>query len=273
MVKKCLLVLCVLLLPLFIAEAAWAAAYTVRSGDTLQSIAADTGVSVKAIKEMNNVKNDFLAVGQVVQLGNTIPPSVYQVRAGDTLSNIALKYGLTVEGIKKLNNLSDDTIYVGQTLVLGGVTVSRGDGSRAAVGTGASSGELVDWFKEGRALLPAGLKFTATDVQTGININLVVYSSGNHCDVEPATQADTNAMLGLFKQWQWSPRPVCINVGGRDIAASLSGMPHTTMENIKNNGVTGHLDMYLYNSGPHGSGISKSYVQQHHNAVQKAAGN
>jgi len=272
-IKWCLLFS--LLLTFVLCSQVGAASYTVRTGDSMQSIAADTGVSVKTIKELNDVKDDFLYVGQVLQLGNNpIPPSVYQVKEGETLSSIAQKYGLTIEGIQKLNNLSSETVYTNQVLVLGGFNVSRGAIDRdGTVGDGARYGELVEWFKEGRSLLPSGLSFTATDTETGVNINFVVLSSGNHCDVETATKADTDAMFSLFKKWQWTPRPVCIHVGDRDIAASLSGMPHTSIENIKDNGVTGHIDMYLYNSGPHGSGISQSYVQQHRNAVQKAAGN
>jgi len=253
-----------LLLTLLLSTQAWAATYTVQLGDSLQSISADTGVSVRLIRDLNGLEGDFLSAGQTLELGNPTPPSVYQVKEGDTLESIVQKYGLTIEGVQKLNNLEDDVIYTGQILVLGGFYASRGDSTKY--------GELVDWFQEGKSLLPSGLKFTATDTQTGVNINLVVLSSGNHCDVETASQADTDAMFSLFREWQWSPRPVCIHIGDRNIAASLSGMPHTTIQNVSGNGITGHMDMYLYNSGPHGSGISKSYVQQHRDAVQRAAG-
>lgn len=168
-------------------------------------------------------------------------------------------------------------IFAGQTLVLNSSSVSRSyvDRPQAMQAQVADSstrhGRLVDWFKEGINLLKPGQKFTAIDTQTGKSMRLAVLGGSNHCDIEPLTKADTDTMLALFTKWTWTPRPVCIQVDGQAIAASLSGMPHTNIENITDNGVTGHFDMYLYNSQPHGSGISVSYVQQHHDAVLKAA--
>lgn len=277
-----------LLLFSFSINPALAAEYTVTQGDSLWTIAQKNNTSVAKLMEINNLKSDFLSIGQVLKLDNTTPPpsnqstnytpgGVYLVQTGDTLGGIAQRFGVTVESIRRLNNIQGDMIYAGQKLVLNNSGVSRGSVERPRIpetperGDSSKYGRLVDWFSEGKHLLKPGLKFTATDTQTGKTIQLVVLSSGNHCDVEPLTQEDTNTMLSLFKEWTWTPRPVCIQVNGQAIAASLSGMPHSNIENISGNGVTGHFDMYLFNSGPHGSGISKSYVQQHHDAVQIAA--
>ncbi|TYO97026.1 LysM peptidoglycan-binding domain-containing protein [Desulfallas thermosapovorans] len=281
--------LLLLLLFSFSINPAWAAEYTVTRGDSLWTIAQKNNTSVAKLMEINNLKSDFLTIGQVLKLDNKVPSptnqsnnytpgNVYLIQAGDTLSGIAQRFGLTVESIRRLNNIQGDMIYAGQKLLLNsGGSVSRGSVERPGItempesGDSSRYGRLVDWFSEGKNLLKPGMKFNATDIQTGKTIQLAVLSSGNHCDVEPLTQEDTNTMLSLFKEWTWTPRPVCIQVGGQAIAASLSGMPHTNIENITGNGVTGHFDMYLFNSEPHGSGISKSYVQQHHDAVQMAA--
>ncbi|AGK99674.1 LysM peptidoglycan-binding domain-containing protein [Desulfoscipio gibsoniae] len=283
-----------LLLFLFNTNPACAADYTVAQGDSLWKISQKYDISVEKIIKINNLQSDLLAIGQVLKLDDTsksLPTQAvtakqntgytqqgtYIVQAGDTLSSIAQKIGITIEGIRNLNNIQGDMIYAGQTLVFNSSSVSRGyvDRPRNEVPQGESYsnryGQLVDWFEEGINILKPGLKFTVTDTQTGKTMRFAVLGGSNHCDVEPLTTEDTNSMLDLFKDWTWTPRPVCVQIGGQAIAASLSGMPHTDIENISNNGVTGHFDMYLYNSQPHGSGISKSYVQQHHDAVLKAA--
>ena len=93
----------------------------------------------------------------------------------------------------------------------------------------------------------------------------------NHSDVEPLTTQDTDTMKQIFGTWTWTPRPVVIFHNGMNIAASLSGMPHS-FDNTPNNGVTGHFDLYLKNSIPHASETSGAYVQQHYNNIPIAAG-
>ncbi len=294
MVKNKVLLPSLLLLFFIYINPACAADYAVAQGDTLWDISQKVGVSVEKIKELNNLKNDLLAIGQVLRLDDTAksqntqaesaisnssntPPSTYLIKAGDTLGSIAQKFGLTIESIRKLNNIQGDMIYAGQTLALNSDSVSRGyiiresSANAQIVNDSNGHGRLVDWFNEGINLFKPAQKFTVVDTQTGKTMRFAVLSSGNHCDVEPLTKEDTNIMLDLFTEWTWTPRPVCIQIGEQTIAASLSGMPHTSIENITDNGVTGHFDMYLYNSQPHGSGISVSYVQQHRDAVLKAA--
>jgi hypothetical protein len=75
-------------------------------------------------------------------------------------------------------------------------------------------------------------------------------------------------MKELFPYWTWSPRPVVIFKDGMNIAASLSGMPHS-YDTVSTNGVSGHFDLYLLNSKPH-AGTSVSYVEQHQSNVYSA---
>ncbi|WP_347489565.1 LysM peptidoglycan-binding domain-containing protein [Desulfoscipio sp. XC116] len=283
-----------LLLLLLNANPACAADYKVAEGDSLWKISQSYGINIDKIMEINNLKDDRLTVGQVLKLDNTskttaaqaltanqkdsrTPPGAYIVQPGDTLGGIAQRFGTTAEGIRRLNNIQGDLIYAGQTLSLNGSSVSRGSVERPknaeALGESNSSrhGRLIDWYKEGINILKPGLKFTATDTRTGKTMRFAVLGGSDHCDVEPLTKEDTDIMLSLFSDWTWTPRPVCVQAGGKAIAASLSGMPHTDIENITDNNVTGHFDMYLFNSQPHGSGISKSYVQQHCDAVLQAA--
>lgn len=94
--------------------------YTVRSGDTLSSIASKFGTSYQALASLNGISNsNLIYVGQVLRVnGSASAASVYYtVRSGDNLSAIASRYGTSYQSIANLNGLANpNLIYVGQTL-------------------------------------------------------------------------------------------------------------------------------------------------------------
>lgn len=90
--------------------------YTVASGDTLSGISKRFGIAVDEIKQINNLNNDFIRVGQVLKLEVTPLVQSYTVKSGDSLSVIARDFGTTVESLKRLNHLTSNTIRVGQVL-------------------------------------------------------------------------------------------------------------------------------------------------------------
>lgn len=94
--------------------------YTVRSGDTLSSIAAKFGTNYQALASLNGISNpNLIYVGQVLRVnGSASAGSVYYtVRAGDNLSAIASRYGTSYQSIAALNGLANpNLIYAGQTL-------------------------------------------------------------------------------------------------------------------------------------------------------------
>ena len=94
--------------------------YTVRSGDTLSSIAAKFGTNYQALASLNGISNpNLIYVGQVLRVnGSASAGSVYYtVQSGDNLSSIASRYGTSYQSIASLNGLANpNLIYVGQTL-------------------------------------------------------------------------------------------------------------------------------------------------------------
>ena len=95
--------------------------YTVKSGDTLYSIANKYNTNITTLKNLNNLTSNLLSIGQVIKVpsttdGTTTSNTTYTVKSGDTLYSIANKYGLTVSELKNLNNLTTNTLTIGQTL-------------------------------------------------------------------------------------------------------------------------------------------------------------
>ncbi|WP_214695752.1 MULTISPECIES: LysM peptidoglycan-binding domain-containing protein [unclassified Exiguobacterium] len=106
--------------------------YTVKSGDTLYSIARTYGVTVSALAAANNITNySLIYVGQVLIIpGTTVtpPPTTtvkYTVKSGDTLYKIATMYNTTVSKIAAANKITNiNLISVGQVLIIPGTTVT-----------------------------------------------------------------------------------------------------------------------------------------------------
>ena len=94
--------------------------YTVKLGDTLYSIARTYNVTVDELKQANNLTNNILTVGQVLNI-LTISENVdnsYVVKSGDSLYSIARQYNTTVDELKTINNLSTDILSIGQKLLI-----------------------------------------------------------------------------------------------------------------------------------------------------------
>ncbi len=91
--------------------------YTVKSGDSLWSIARKYDISVSELQNLNNLTSTTLQVGQVLKLPSNINSNqTYIVKAGDSLWNIAQRFGTTVNALKKKNNLVNNNLMIGQVL-------------------------------------------------------------------------------------------------------------------------------------------------------------
>ena len=95
--------------------------YTVKKGDTLYGISNQFGVSVVDLKNLNNLKDNNLKIGQILKISqssgtNPDSPVNYIVKKGDSLYSIARVYKTTVQEIQKLNNLKSNALSIGQEL-------------------------------------------------------------------------------------------------------------------------------------------------------------
>ncbi|AAM24273.1 MAG: LysM-repeat proteins and domain [Caldanaerobacter subterraneus] len=101
---------------LFLFQAAFAATYTVKPGDTLWGISQKYGITYTKLMALNGLQTTTIYPGQVLQVpGND---NTYVVQKGDSLYLIAKKYGITVDALKAANDYKSDIIYPGQVFII-----------------------------------------------------------------------------------------------------------------------------------------------------------
>ena len=103
--------------------------YTVKSGDTLSSIASQYGTTISALASLNGISNpNWIYPGQVLKVNGSASyhsSTTYTVKSGDSLSSIASQYGTSASSIASLNGISNPNfIYPGQVLKISGSTSS-----------------------------------------------------------------------------------------------------------------------------------------------------
>ena len=95
--------------------------YTVKSGDTLYSIAKKYNTTVNAITTLNNLTSNTLSIGQTLKIPTStqnVTEQTYTVKSGDTLYSIARKYNTTLSDLINRNNLKTSNLSIGQKLII-----------------------------------------------------------------------------------------------------------------------------------------------------------
>ena len=92
--------------------------YTVKSGDSLYKLANSFNTTVEKIKDLNDLTNNNLSIGQVLKIPTTSSNNyiTYKVKSGDSLYKLANLYNTTVQDIKDLNNLTSNNLSINQVL-------------------------------------------------------------------------------------------------------------------------------------------------------------
>lgn len=171
-----------------------AASYTVKSGDTLSTIASQHNTTVNQIVSLNQLSNpNLIYVGQVLKLKNNqttnsssatssstaaTTAGTYTVKAGDTLSAIASRYSTSSSTLASLNSLSNpNLIYVGQVLKVSSNASTSSSTSSSANNTVTTASSYT--VKSGDTLygiaLANGLNWRTLAKQNGISDPNVIF--------------------------------------------------------------------------------------------------
>ena len=93
--------------------------YTVKKGDTMDTIANAYGVSTKTIRWANDKTNNNISTGDKIK----VPPVdgvLYKVKSGDTLDKLASTYGANKARIVSFNDLELSGLKPGRKIVIPG---------------------------------------------------------------------------------------------------------------------------------------------------------
>lgn len=166
--------------------------YIVKSGDSLYKIARAHGMTVRELREMNQLSGDLIRPGDRLQVRGSLNlsasrdmvaagrqavnrtsttsetvkpvrartvqmnpgPNRYIVRKGDSLWAIAKRYGTTVDALKQLNTITDPTrLRVGTELILPTSTIPQQSAS-----DGANSEEQVPVYRPKQPVIDLALR-------------------------------------------------------------------------------------------------------------------
>lgn len=150
--------------------------HRVRRGETLSTIAARYGTSVRTLMRLNGIRNPHrIRPGQrlQVELGRSVRTGggslrgveVVTVRRGDSLWSLARRSGTTVAELRRLNDLSSDRLQPGQRIRVRRAAGSNEAGSEAhRVSRGDTLAEIAARYRVrlGDLLAANGLRRSST---------------------------------------------------------------------------------------------------------------
>ena len=97
--------------------------HVVARGDSISMIAQRYGVSIRELKEANDLRGDVIQLGQELTipgagLSTLMEPlrMEHKTVTGETLSGIAVRYRVSLASLRNANDLRNDVIHVGQIL-------------------------------------------------------------------------------------------------------------------------------------------------------------
>lgn len=129
-------------------------------------------------------------------------------------------------------------------------------------------GEYLAW-EEVKQLFPKYSEANISDFETGLSFRVQRRGGTYHADVQPLTAEDSAIMKRIFKnEWTWKRRAAILNLdNGRNIAASINGMPHGG-GSIQGNNFNGHFCIHFRDSKTH---CSRKVDLAHKMMIWKAA--
>lgn len=96
--------------------------YTVKDGDTVDSLAAKFKISAQTIKWANNLTSNTLTVDTVLKI-LPVDGVLYSVKSGDTIASIAKKYGVDETRLKLNNDLEISGLEPNTSIILPSATL------------------------------------------------------------------------------------------------------------------------------------------------------
>ena len=150
--------------------------HTVKSGETLFSIAKANNTTVAELQKLNDLSNGKIRLGQELKVNqadvavsnNTAnkeeiaaTPISYKVKRGETLSSISKKYNVTEDELKASNNLKSNALRLGQNLQIAQAATQT---SKSAANKEEAAATSISYkVKKGETLSSISKKYNVTE--------------------------------------------------------------------------------------------------------------
>ena len=149
--------------------------HTVKSGETLFSIAKANNTTVAELQKLNDLSSGKIRLGQELKVNqadvavsnNTAnkeeiaaTPISYKVKKGETLSSISKKYNVTEDELKASNNLKSNALRLGQNLQIAQAATQT---SKSAANKEEAATSISYKVKKGETLSSISKKYNVTE--------------------------------------------------------------------------------------------------------------
>ncbi|MBR0156744.1 MAG: peptidoglycan-binding protein [Clostridia bacterium] len=183
----------------------------------------------------------------------------FQRRSSDYGNSLAVDGRAGPETLKYLFEIGAPRVRIPDS-----VHIPKGPDSSKLKATGRP-----DEWSAVKASLTVGSVYTVTDCYTGETFDVVFAGGENHAEMELADEDQLAAFMRICGgEYNFLKRPVVVEIGGQQIAASLQCWPHGS-DSTETNGMDGHFCVFFSGSL---SGVGKLPDVEHNSNIMKAAG-
>ena len=179
--------------------------HTVKSGETLFSIAKANNTTVAELQKLNDLSSGKIRLGQELKVNqadvavsnNTAnkeeiaaTPISYKVKKGETLSSISKKYNVTEDELKASNNLKSNALRLGQNLQIAQAATQT---SKSAANKEEAATSISYKVKKGETLSSISKKYNVTEdeLKTMNNLKSSAIRFGQELKVNQPTEMAT----------------------------------------------------------------------------------
>ena len=203
-----------------------------------------------------------------------------ELYTGEVTGHYGEKTAAAVRKFQRKNALSETGRADKATRDLASTLAKKAKQEQASNGgTGTGTIYNLDWFTAKKKGLFSKIGFASgktadlKDLGTGKTLRVRVQSSGNHLDVEPVAQRDTQALCAIYgvsdpAKISYQRRPMLLTTAyGYRILCSCYGTPHG-LDKVKGNAFEGQFCLHFLNARTSGSNVVD---HGHQAAIRRAA--
>ena len=219
--------------------------HTVKSGETLFSIAKANNTTVAELQKLNDLSNGKIRLGQELKVNqadvavsnNTAnkeeiaaTPISYKVKRGETLSSISKKYNVTEDELKASNNLKSNALRLGQNLQIAQAATQT---SKSAANKEEAAATPISYkVKKGETLSSISKKYNVTEdeLKASNNLKSNALRLGQNLQIAQAAVPTSNSKSN---KEEIAATPISYKVKKGETLSSISKKYNVTEDELK----------------------------------------